>query len=216
MSRSVRVLFAGALALLGAASGMLMAACGSSATTPPSGPDAAVIDASTSTLDARPPVEAGADTGPDANDAGCVGACATLALEATYGAKTAKFERAQFGWDKANGRVTGVTTEVHAGGAPECPKQSSPTPDRTLVVSGVPLGSAGRVLTQADGVAVTLLDFKALLTSKPLDKATQVKLTVVALEGDAPERAAFDLEATFAEGKIVGHVFAEHCTTMDE
>ena len=36
MSRSVRVLFAGALALLGAASGMLMAACGSSATTPPS------------------------------------------------------------------------------------------------------------------------------------------------------------------------------------
>ena len=45
MSRSVRVLFAGALALLGAASGMLMAACGSSATTPPSGSDAAVTDA---------------------------------------------------------------------------------------------------------------------------------------------------------------------------
>lgn len=191
----------------------LGAACSSTSPPAPSAADAAAAGdgaaADATAPDGSPPDAA-------VPDAGCVGACATLSLDATYGAKTARFERAQFGWDKNAGKVSGITTEAHAGGRPECPTQSSPTPDRTLVISGVPLGSAGKTLTQADGVAVTLLDFKAVLTDKPLDKATAIKLTVVALEGDAPERAAFDLEATFAEGKIVGHVFAEHCATMDE
>ena len=191
----------------------LAAACSSTTTPAPGAQDAAAAGdgaaADASSPDATTPDAAVAD-------AGCVGPCATLSLDATYGAKTARFERAQFGWDKKAGKVSGITTEAHAGGRPECPTQSSPTPDRTLVISGVPLGSAGRTLTQTDGVAVTLLDFKALLTDKPLDKATAITLRVVALEGDAPERVAFDLEATFAEGKIAGHVFAEHCATMDE
>lgn len=155
---------------------------------------------------------------PDAGgpDAGCTGACRTLALGATYGAVTASFERAQFGRDKTGPNVSGVTVEVHAGGAPECPKQNSPTPDRTLVVSGIKVGSEGKTLTLADGLAVTLLDFKELLTKKPLDKATAAKLTVVAIEGSPPDKVAFDLEATFEEGTIRGHVFADHCATMDE
>ena len=155
---------------------------------------------------------------PDASgpDAGCTGACRSLALGATYGAVTASFERAQFGRDKTGPNVSGVTVEVHAGGAPECPKQNSPTPDRTLIVSGIKVGSEGKTLTLADGVAVTLLDFKELLTKKPLDKATAAKLTVVAIEGTPPDKVAFDLEATFEEGTIRGHVFADHCATMDE
>lgn len=168
----------------------------------------------------QPSSEAGApDTSaPDASgpDAGCTGACRTLALGATYGAVTASFDRAQFGRDKTGPNVSGVTVEVHAGGAPECPKQNSPTPDRTLIVSGIKVGSEGKTLTLADGVAVTLLDFKELLTKKPLDKATAAKLTVVAIEGSPPDKVAFDLEATFEEGTIRGHVFADHCASMDE
>lgn len=199
-----------ATAFVGVAAVALGSACGSTpATSAPAPADGGV------SLDASAPDASHTDAA-EAPDAGCVGPCATLSLEATYGAKKASFERAQFGWDKQAGKVTGITTEAHAGGAPACPTQSSPTPDRTLVISGVKLGSVGKTLTQADGVAVTLLDFKATLTDKPLDKATALKLTVVALEGDAPERVAFDLEATFAEGTLVGHVFAEHCATMDE
>jgi hypothetical protein len=189
-------------------------ACTSS-TTPATDAGTPAIDAGTPAIDAAISPD-GSSPEAAVPDAGCVGPCATLSLDATYGAKTARFERAQFGWDKQAGKVSGITTEAHAGGRPECPTQASPTPDRTVVISGVPIGSAGKTLTQADGVAVTLFDFKSVLTDKPLDKATAVKLTVVSIEGDAPERVAFDLEATFVEGKIVGHVFAEHCKTMDE
>ena len=189
------------------------AACSSTAT--PAESDAAVPSdaggADTSTV----PTDAGARSDADAAPA-CSGACRTLSLDATYGAKKAGFQRAQFGWDKKGATVSGVTVEIHAGGAPECPKQSSPTPDRTLIVSSIPVGSESRVLGTADGIAVTLLDFKEALTTKPLDKATSVKLTVVALEGEPPQNVAFDLEATFEEGTIKGHVFAEHCTSMDE
>jgi hypothetical protein len=190
-----------------------MLACGTTATPQDAGSTPDPIDA-TAAEGAAPFPSGVADAG--STDAGCTGACRSLSLDATYGAKTAKFERAQFGWDKTGTTVSGVTTEIHAGGAPECPKQSSPTPDRTLIVSGVPTGATGRTLTLADGVAVTLLDFKEALTKKPLDKATAAKITGITLEGDPPEKVVFDLEATFEEGTIKGHVFADHCTTMDE
>jgi len=190
------------------------AACSSASTSPSPTTDAAAPGADASTTDAAPS-PADAAPPPDAAPT-CSGACRTTTLEGRYGAKTAAFSRAQHGWDKKGGAVTGVTVEAHFGGAVECPKQASPTPDRTLIVSGIPVGSAGRVLTLGDGLAVTLLDFKEALTSKPLDKATSAKLTVVAIEGDPPENVVFDLEATFEEGTIRGHAFAEHCTTMDE
>lgn len=188
-------------------------ACGTSATIGDGGPPP-TNDASTSDVS---PVPSSSSTTIDAGgiDAGCTGTCRSMALDGVYGPKTAKFERAQFGWDKKGPTVVGITTEIHAGGSPACPTQSSPTPDRTLVVSGITVGSEGRTLTLADGIAVTLLDFKEALTKKPLDKATQVKLTVIAMEGTPPENVAFDLEATFEEGTIKGHVFAQHCTTMD-
>jgi hypothetical protein len=177
----------------------------------------ASIEASASDAATTPPdSQATADGSAPEKDAGCTDACQKLTLTATYGAKTSTFERAQFGYDKTAGAVSGITTEAHVGGAPECPTQNSPTPKRTLIVSGIPVGSAGKTLTKADGVAVTLLDFEGLLTDKPLDKATDVKLTVLYFPGDAPENVAFDVEATFEQGTVRGHAYASHCTTMDE
>lgn len=190
-----------------------VAACSStSETTADASSDASAVDAAAPVLDSGTT----ADTSPPGQDAGCTDACQKLTLTATYGAKTSTFERAQFGYDKTAGAVSGFTTEAHVGGAPECPTQNSPTPKRTLIVSGIPVGSAGKTLTKADGVAVTLLDFEGLLTDKPLDKATDAKVTVVYLPGDAPENVAFDVEATFEQGTLRGHAYASHCTTMDE
>ena len=191
----------------------VMFACGTTAAPQDAGSSPEPSDA-TAADGAAPVPSSTSDAG--GLDAGCTAACRALSLDAIYGAKTAKFERAQFGWDKRGTTVSGVTTEIHSGGVAECPKQSSPTPDRTLIVSGIPTGSTGKALTLADGVAVTLLDFKEALTKKPLDKATAAKITGIVLEGDPPEKVAFDLEATFEEGTIKGHVFADHCTTMDE
>lgn len=191
----------------------LIAACGSTPVSPSPTDDASV--------DAAPARDAAADVpdgAPPPSDAApaCDGDCRKTSLEAVYGQKTAGFTRAQHGWDKKNGVVSGVQIEAHFGGNAECPRQNSPTPDRTLIVSGIPVGSAGRTLSLADGIAVTLLDFKNALTDKPLDKSTAATVKVVAIEGEPPENVVLDLEATFDGGTIRGHVFAEHCTTMDE
>jgi hypothetical protein len=198
-----------ALVLFSVSSG----ACSSTSDAPSdASTEASATDASTS----QPDTGTTSDANPTAQDAGCTDSCQKLTLTATYGTKASTFERAQFGYDKTGGKVSGLTTEAHVGGAPECPTQDSPTPKRTLIVSGIPLGSAGKTLTKADGIAVTLLDFEGLLTSKPLDKATVAKVTVVYLPGDAPENAAFDVEATFDQGEVKGHAYASHCATMDE
>lgn len=144
---------------------------------------------------------------PDAGSAACSGACATTDLVATFGATNRSFVRAQHG--RSTG--SGIRIEAHFGGDPDCPDMSSPTPDRTLVLSG--LVAEERVQTEADGVRASLFDFRGELTAAPLLRATAVRATPRYL--DRGVEVSFEISATFAEGTIVGGVYAPHCTSLD-
>jgi hypothetical protein len=165
---------------------------------------------------ARAPADAGVvDAGPrDASvtsDAGtCAGPCATTTLTGAFGAARAGFDRAQHG----RSGVDGVYIEAHFGGSPACPSMTSPTPDRTLVLAGVRATADGRPQTFADGVRATLLDFRGVLTSAPLVRATAV--TVTPRFVDRGVAVSYDVTATFAGGTITGGIFAPHCPSMDE
>jgi hypothetical protein len=120
-------------------------------------------------------------------------------------------DRAQMGFD-ADGRT--VRVEVHRGGDPACPTESSPTPDQTVILSGLAIEATRRT----DGVFATLLDFETGLTSEPLLRGMEVKVSEVqALASPRAEAfVAFDLEASLPGGRLSGHVFAPHCDSLDE
>lgn len=127
----------------------------------------------------------------------------------TLGNRQGSFDRAQHGVE-ANGALY---VEAHFGGDPACPTQSSPTPDRTLIIAGLRAVPDGGSLTFADGVRVTLLDFTGALTSEPLLRAVAVRATPVEV---APgTRVSFTLEATFDGGVLTGRFSAPHCTSLD-
>lgn len=146
----------------------------------------------------------------------CTGACTKTTLTATFGSASGGFSRSQFGIDKKSGKLH---IEAFEGGSAECPTDKSPDTDRTLVLEDVPVPSSSEALTDADGLRAALFDFKGdLLTANVLAKATSVKLTPVATQksNDVVTAIAFDLELTFPQsGKLVGHLYAEHCASMD-
>jgi hypothetical protein len=161
----------------------------------------------------------------------CGGDCAALELTAIFGATSRGFDRAFFGLT-APDRTTSGAWEIHleatAGGADGCPTQSSPTPDRTLVVAALlvppapPEPPPGPVAP-----TVSLLDFEgALLPDSPVATASRATASWVAAdpcvacaegESDRADRfVAFELSATFADGSVAGHVFASHCASLDD
>ncbi len=133
---------------------------------------------------------------------------AGTALTARFGSATGGFDRAQHGVAGADG----VYIEAHFGGDPACPTMSSPTPRRTLVLSGVRAGRTG-VQTRADGVSATLLDFGGELVSAPLVRATAVEVTPRAI--DRGVTVSLELTATFPGGTITGSFVAPHCASLD-
>jgi len=167
-----------------------------------------------------------ADAGPGLPKT-CSGACAKQTLTVTFGSVTVPIERAVYGVDKDAQGKPGVYIEALHGGFTGCPQQSSPTTDRTLILSGLPLPVDSTPITQTDGLVVSLFDYKGdLLPSKPLTKATAASVTFVA--GDvcptcvgqpAPSHpggfVALDLSATFAEGTVSGRLYAVHCDSLD-
>lgn len=158
-------------------------------------PDAGDVDAGT--------MDAGdADAGAD-----CTGACAVTDLSITFHGVTAGFDRAQHGVEPDGG----LYVEAYFGGDPACPGPSSPTPDRTLVISG--LRAASGVQTYADGLRVTLLDFAGTLSSNPLDRALSTQAT---LRYAAPGvLVSFTLDAAFDGGAVTGGFAAAHCASLD-
>jgi hypothetical protein len=193
---------------------------------------AAIVVACSSSTDAGPgavvpPAEAGvAETGttddadaalpPEAGPATCEGACKKTALVATFGALTRSLDRAQFGTQQGDAGAQ-LHTESHAGGAAECPSQSSPTPSYTLIVSSIPRGAAGGAASEKDGVTSAFFDFKGDLSLPPFTKAKSVKLSALVEDTATPPAwAAFDVTATFAEGSVTGHVYAEYCASLTE
>jgi hypothetical protein len=183
--------------------------------------DAAPEDSSPT--DASPeeaaPAEASPQDAPSAdspNEGGssfetCENTCAQTNLLITLGGKKGTLDRAQFGF---NANQT-LHLEAHFGGAPACPTQSSPAPDRTVVFANVPIPTD---LTPIENTPVTLLDFKGDLSPNPMDKATKAKLTPVAASASPPSGGfvAFEVEVTFPNGTMTGHLYATHCDTMDE
>jgi hypothetical protein len=205
--------------LLSWALGTVLAACSSSSDGAGGSSSGGAADASTSGDSGG-----GADDGSTASDGGsdgttaCEGACSTTALVATFGAKSGPLDRAQHGVDHGDVADT-LHVEAHHGGDPACPNQSSPTPDRTFIVSGVPVKApASATLTEKDGVTAAFLDFKGdVLPSVPLTKAAKVTVKVTAVDAASPPKwAAFDVDATFAEGTVKGHVYASHCASLDD
>jgi hypothetical protein len=165
----------------------------------------------------------GVDSGPDATDAGtdvsapgCVGACKTTSLVVDIGGTKRPLDRAQFGTQQGDAGAQ-LHVEAHAGGSPECPSQTSPTPTYTLIVSSIPRGAAGGSASKSDGVASAFFDFKGDLGLPPLTKATAVSITsLVEDSANPPAWSAFDVTATFPEGTVTGHIYAEYCASLSE
>ncbi|MEI8259294.1 MAG: hypothetical protein WCJ30_26800, partial [Deltaproteobacteria bacterium] len=199
---------ASALCVEGPGGGSLCSdACASAATCPTALPRC--LDVPTvGRFCARDPASGG-DAGADGGIPGCAGACAVTDLVATFGAHTGAFERAQHG----TSGVDGIYVEAHAGGNPACPSTTSPTPDRTLVISGLRPGTIGVAQTEADGVTASLLDFVGTLISTPVARATAVRVTPRYVDRGA--FVSFGVEATFASGTVRGGFFAPHCASLD-
>jgi hypothetical protein len=140
-------------------------------------------------------------------------------VEATIGGVTRTLDRAQFGTETDDAGKPRAHVEAHLGGDPACPSTdpdaaAGAQPQYTLVVSNVPRGNVGESFTKAaDGVTGAYFDFVGdqLTGAKPLTQATAVKVTIVATSSAKFE---FDVEATFPEGTVKGHIAAEFCPSL--
>ena len=158
----------------------------------------------------------------------CEGTCRETTLNARLGDDEAPLDRVQFGFTSPERSVRGrweVYLEAHAGGDPACPVETSPTPDRTVVIGGVTIPADATPQTRDGGLSLVMLDFNGALTDEPLIRADTVTLTPSSaklcpecvLDGGAPGDMffAFELTAAFSDGGIQGHGFAEYCPSLD-
>lgn len=206
---------AGALAAASVAIGLLAAlvACSDA---PPAAPDP---DASSSSggLDGGSPArDAASDAASDAGPPGdvCEGACRDMTVVLSQDGGTRAFDRAQFGTEPRDGGASGFYVELHAGGSPACPSQTSPTPDRTFVLAQIPAMTPGATASDADGVKGSLLDF-ASSTAPPVEKASKTVVTLVALDpSPQPAWLAMDVESTLPTGTVKGHLYATFCQSL--
>ena len=139
-------------------------------------------------------------------------------LSVTLGGVSRPLTRAQLGLSHVEGRVVGCYVEAHAGGDPGCPSPSSPTPDRTLIIAGIPLVASGGVVTELDGVQVSLLDFVGdQLAGAAPEQFTSVTLRVAQVITSPPDAAYLEAEltATSARGNVSGHFVARRCASLD-
>ncbi|QDG52277.1 hypothetical protein FIV42_16485 [Persicimonas caeni] len=166
----------------------------------------------------------------DGLPATCEGACREHALTVAFGDTTGPIERAVYGLTAPEVADSGeweVYIEAIEGGFDGCPQQDSPTPDWSLIVTGLvaPIGEG--TLTKADdGVAVTFLDYDGrFLGQEPFARATSASLTPVAANVDTSLVAAgtrdedgvvaLDVQASFDGGELSGRLVATHCASMD-
>jgi hypothetical protein len=156
-----------------------------------------------------PPGEAGPSFGT------CENACTQTNLALTFGSSKESIDRAQLGFNAPAGGTQTLHVEAHFGGDPACPTATSPSPDRTVIFGNLPIPTDA---TPVENTPVTLLDFKGTLSTSPVDKATHAKLTPVAVKVSPATDAfiAFDVEVTFPDGTMTGHVYATHCDSLDE
>lgn len=171
-------------------------------------------------IDAADPSDGGADAATEsdaAGNGGCDDACRKTSLDAFVNKLHRELGHAHFGHESADAGG-GLYVEVVQGGDGACPTETSPTPDRMLVLKAFPDGSPGQIATEAGATTATFLDFVGdQLTEAVFVKAKSFKVTIAAKDFQAsPAWLAIDVEATFDEGTVTGHAFAEHCDSLDE
>lgn len=165
---------------------LLLAACGGG-----SGDDA---------VDAPPSVDA-APVLPTT----CTGACAVTNAVATFGVGILPFERAYFGTTASTGTLH---VEAYAGGEDGCQPAAS---DATFIVDEVQVPTDLTPYTTGAG----LVDLSGLLlTGNPTASTDDARITPSAWVDGA--ELAIDVSATFTDGTVIGHVYAEHCPEMDQ
>jgi hypothetical protein len=203
-------------ALLSSLAGAVLLVTACSSSSDPTGIGVAPPDASETSAPGLDGGLDGTDPGSDAAPPGCSGACKTTVLVVDMGGKTRTLARAQFGTQQGDAGAQ-LHVEAHLGGEPACPTSTSPTPTYTLIVSSIPRGAAGGKASKSDGVTSAFFDFKGDLGIPPLTRATAVEV-VMLLEDTAtpPAWSAFDVTATFPEGTVKGHVYAEYCASLTE
>lgn len=155
----------------------------------------------------------------------CEGACATLALTATFNGNTRTFDRAFYGFTLSRLGAS-LYLEASAGGTAGCPTGGGRTPDRTFRIDALAVPTSSAPLTGAGA----LLDFRGdLLPAAPTASADTTTATPVAASlcpecvgmpapSDPDGFLALDVQSTFtgaAPGTVAGHVYATHCDSLD-
>lgn len=165
-----------------------------------------------------------ADTSPVDMTTSCDEACQEQTLAASFGGEPFPFERAVFGLtppDQAESGTWELYIEALSGGFEGCPKEDSPTPKRSLILSGLTLPNSDTP-QQTSG---TLFDYEGDLLSgdAPFLRASSVTLTPRAWDictdcYNTPSPSGFlslDVDATFEGGTVSGTLYATPCTSLD-
>lgn len=173
--------------------------------------------------------DAGADLGQDQGPS-CQGDCAKTALNAKFNGTEAPLTKAFYGLSAATTTDSGAPElylELFEADFEGCPVQDSPTPKRTIILTGIKLPVEQGTLTQDDGVKGKLLDYDGVLlgdglfadpTSATVDlMSAQLCLECLGMPAPSHEEGfvSFDLNLQFEGGTIAGHVYATHCDSMD-
>lgn len=174
---------------------------------------------------------------PDAAETGgsepppCEGACRENTVAADVGARSYPFDVAYYGLTHPSRSDSGAWTlyvEAYFGAPAGCPSSDSPTPDRTLIVSNVPLpdtypgpeAEVGGALFDFDGAILAGFPFARY------DSATAVVETLdicTECAGQQPPSdpdgfVALDVTISLEDGggEVTGHIFATHCDSLDD
>lgn len=100
--------------------------------------------------------------------------------------------------------------EIHKGGFTGCPQMTSPTPDYTLILGRVPAMTAATATSPA-----TFLDFVGDMTDNSPAPSNATVRTLTNVTYSAGAFLTFDVSLMFGEGTITGHLYAQHCTSLD-
>lgn len=154
--------------------------------------------------DAHPAADAARDAVTSAF-ATCTGACMTTAVTVRIAAQRT-LDVAYYGVNQDGT----LHVEAYANATAGCPTMTSPTPDYALILGSMPVPSDATASTSP----ANLLDYKGDLLGGPLGKAAAtVALTPTSF---APAtHLALDLSLGFNPGTATGHLFATHCTSLD-
>lgn len=189
----------------------------------------ATADAADVTSDAAS-TDVASDT-PEGLPSTCKGPCSQQNLSVDIGGSTGTLGRAVYGLTAPHFTESGdweVYIEAIEGGFDGCPAQDSPTPDWTLILSGLPTSLDEVTLTGADdGLSATFLDYDGrFLGQEPFSRATKISAAPTAANLDTELVAtgsvdedgviALEVDVRFDGGSVAGHLVAHHCASMDQ